>query len=165
MGAFIDLTGQKFGRLTVVERAKNKGKETMWLCVCDCGKTLIAQGNNLKSGHTKSCGCYNSEITTIRNYKHGKRKTTVYNTWNNMRRRCYEKANAKYPSYGGRGITVCDEWKNSFEAFYDDVSKLPHFGEKGYSLDRIDNDGNYEPTNVRWATAKQQANNRRKRTS
>lgn len=91
---------------------------------------------------------------------HGMRHTHVYNVWRDMRQRCYNKNNPKYPRWGGRGIEVCERWRDSFEAFYEDVSKLPHYGDKGYSLNRIDNDGNYEMNNVEWSTAKVQANNR-----
>jgi hypothetical protein len=95
---------------------------------------------------------------------HHKSSEKIYLAWQGMRSRCFKRYNKSYKYYGGRGITVCDEWNNSFQAFYDYVSQLPHFGEKGYSLDRIDNDGNYEPNNVRWATQKEQCNNRRRKT-
>lgn len=104
------------------------------------------------------------------NESRGKGKTThhksnekIYQVWQGMRKRCFYKSHKNYDCYGGRGITVCEEWNNSFQAFYEYVSELPHYGKKGYSLDRIDNDGNYEPGNVRWATQKEQCNNRRKR--
>lgn len=88
-------------------------------------------------------------------------ESKIYSVWENMKTRCFNIKSKDYPGYGARGITVCPEWKNDFQAFYDCVSQLAHFGEAGYSLDRIDNDGNYEPGNVRWTTAKEQANNRR----
>lgn len=154
----IDLTGQKFGMLLVLERTKNKGEKVAWKCKCDCGNTTIATSSDLKQGNTKSCGCLNHKPCNLR---HGHCYNSVYKTYCNMKTRCFNKNDIRYKDYGGRGITVCEEWKNSFQAFYDYVSKLPHFNEKGYSLDRINNDGNYEPDNVRWATAKTQANNRR----
>lgn len=165
MGKFIDLTGQKFGRLTVIKRAENQNSHTRWVCDCECGNSVIAKGIHLKSGHTQSCGCAKIELHTKRLTKHGYCGTSLYNVWCSMKERCCNKQAQRYNDYGGRGIKVCSRWLNSFEAFYEDVSKLPHFGEKGYSLDRINNDGNYEPSNIRWATAKEQANNKRKRTS
>lgn len=92
---------------------------------------------------------------------HGMSQSPIYRKWHDMKTRCYYSGNISYKNYGGRGITVCEEWRNSFQAFYDYVSQLPHYGEPGYSLDRIDNDGNYEPGNVRWATKLMQMNNRR----
>lgn len=170
----IDLSGQKFGRLTVIEKAgSTKHGAIKWLCKCDCGNESIVIGDELRKGKTTSCGCYAKEIAREtakkhiagKNKTHGKAGTLIYKEWSEMKRRCNSPKDDNFKNYGGRGIKVCDRWQNSFEAFYEDVSKLPHFGEKGYSLDRINNDGNYEPNNVRWATAKQQANNRRKRIS
>lgn len=154
----IDLKGKKFGKLTVLERAKNKGCKVAWKCVCECGNFTIARASDLRSGNTKSCGCLSYEPT---NFKHGHSQEPIEKTYNNMKQRCFNPKNKRFEDYGGRGITVCEEWKNDFQAFYDYVSALPHFGEKGYSLDRINNDGNYEPDNVRWATQKEQANNKR----
>lgn len=173
MGALKDLTGQKFGRLTVIERADStKHGAARWLCKCDCGNDTVVIGDELRKGATRSCGCLAKETTSSRmkgctpyNKTHGKTGTLIYKEWSEMKRRCNNKNDKSYHNYGGRGISVCDIWQNSFEAFYDNVSKLPHFGEQGYSLDRINNDGNYEPNNVRWATAKEQANNRRRKTS
>lgn len=152
---FEDLTGQKFGKLTVLKRVANKGIKLRWLCRCDCGKTVEASGSNLKSGRTVSCGC------TYKQQHHGMRKTRLYETWNMMKQRCFNPNNHCYSRYGGRGITVFPGWLNDFQAFYDYVSKLPHFGEEGYTLDRIDVNGNYEPDNVRWADAKTQSRNKR----
>lgn len=102
-----------------------------------------------------------NEARIINNTTHGMSEMPLYNVWRGMRSRCFLKTSKSYKNYGGRGIKVCDEWKENFQAFYDYVSQLPHFEEKGYSLDRIDNDGNYEPDNVKWSTRKEQANNRR----
>lgn len=154
-GKLKDLAGLKFGRLTVLERADNKGRYTVWRCRCDCGNVCVVTGNSLKSGRTKSCGCLHGQ-------KHGMADTDIYNTWISIKQRCFNPKTPNYNRYGGRGITICDEWKDDFQAFYDYVSKLPHFDEKGYSLDRIDNNKGYEPDNIHWADAKTQARNTRR---
>ena len=164
------MTGRKFGRLTVIERAENtKHGAARWLCQCECGNKTVVIGDELRKGNTTSCGCYAKEIAkeTARTYiaaknkTHGKTGTLIYKEWAEIKCRCFNKHDLSYSRYGGRGIIVCDRWRDSFEAFYEDVSKLPHFGEKGYTLNRIDNDGNYEPNNIEWADAITQSNNRR----
>ena len=157
----IDLTGQKFGRLIVVKRVQNIGTRTAWLCKCQCGNERIATSGNLRQGNTTSCGCYHREAASIANIKHRKSREKIYIEWSGIKTRCYNKTFDQYMNYGGRGITMCDRWRESFEAFYEDVSKLPHFGEQGYTLNRKDNDGNYEPNNVEWADRINQANNKR----
>lgn len=159
----IDLKGKKFGKLLVICRSEKESKLPLWECECECGKRIDVLGCNLRTGHTQSCGCFRKKIVFARSVKHGMSNNHLFGAWNTMKQRCSNTKCQKYQSYGGRGIIVCEEWKNSFQAFYDYVSKLPHFDEKGYSLDRINNDGNYEPGNVRWATTKDQNNNRRKR--
>lgn len=168
MGRKADLTGQRFGSLTVIEESpERKNGAVCWLCKCDCGKiTKPIRNDALKSGEIVSCGCFRSKSIQQRNFVHGffldsKRKQHAYVVWTGMKQRCFNQNSKDYKHYGGRGIAVCDEWKDNFQAFYDHVSQLPHFGEEGYSLDRINNDGNYKPGNVRWATAKEQMNNRR----
>ena len=165
---FIDLTGQKFNRLTVIKRVDKpihlKKNETYWLCLCECGNNTILTSTSLKAGKTKSCGCYHKEKQTI----HGKNKHHLYRIWCAMIQRCYNANNKQYHFYGGRGITVCDDWKNNFQAFYDwsylngytDEKTLT--GRHKLTIDRVDNDGNYEPSNCRWVTQKEQSNNTRK---
>lgn len=161
-----DMTGKTYNRLTVIERKPNdKQGGAMWLCQCDCGNKLVVSGKNIRNNHTQSCGCLQREQASKAARIHGMTMTRIHNTWKQMRQRCLNPHHRRFEDWGGRGITVCQEWQESFEAFYDHVAQLPHFGEKGYSLDRMDNDGNYEPGNVRWATKAEQANNRRKRVS
>lgn len=157
-----DLTGMKFNKLIVIERVENPNKNpkdlhAYWKCLCDCGNYHIAKGSDLISGNIQSCGCYAIERSTT----HGMRHAKIYNTWCNMKARCYNPNKKDYKNYGGRGIVVYDKWKDNFQAFYDYVSKLQHYGEKGYTLNRIDNDGNYAPNNVEWSTDIEQANNKR----
>jgi len=147
-----DLTGQRFGRLFVVSRAQNNSRgRACWVCRCDCGNTKIVVGSNLLQGHTNSCGCI------LR--KHGlTHKERLYNIWTGMRQRCMNENSKDYPKYGGRGINVCPDWQNyeSFRAW-----AISNGYRDDLSIDRIDVDGNYEPSNCRWTTSKQQNNNRR----
>lgn len=208
-----DLTGKKFGRLTVIERAENnKWGQRKYLCKCDCGREIVTLGKNLCNGRVKSCGCARASEKNLQNLEgmqfgdlkvleraeigytlwkcrcicgaecivashdliSGKKKscgcrrgqnhkmsgTPIYNLWQHIKLRCFNPEYAGYENYGGRGITICDEWLN-FQAFYDYISKLEHCGEEGYTIDRIDVNGNYEPGNVRFAIKRTQSRNKR----
>lgn len=157
-------TGKRYGRLTVIEqtpvpeRVKEK-RQGFWLCRCDCGNTIVTNGSNLRRGDTVSCGCYNRDYEA----KQGKKPKRLhhlpeYNIWNHMKRRCHNPNDGNYIHYGARGITVCAEWRDSFEAFYAHVGPRPG---PEYTIDRIDVNGNYEPGNVRWTTIAVQNRNRR----
>ncbi len=148
-----DLTGRRFGTLTVIRRIP-KDHNLRWECICECGKTSYPRASRLLKGLTKGCGCLRVWYHT----KHLKSKTTEWNIWALMRQRCSDIKSNSYKNYGGRGITVCDRWKNSFVDFLADMGPRPS---RGHTLDRINNDGNYEPGNCRWATAQQQARNKR----
>jgi hypothetical protein len=155
----IDLTGKKFGRLIVQGRssAPSRSKQAMWICLCDCGKTKIIVSQSIRSGHSTSCGCLHDEMRLTVPYKHGLGKTREYHVWKGMIKRCTDVTHKGYRHYGGRGITVCERWLNSVENFYADMGPRP----ARTTLDRIENDGNYEPGNCRWASHLTQGANKR----
>ena len=157
-----DLTGQRFGRLTAIEIAGKDARGCMmWRFRCDCGKEVVARGTSVTGGDQKSCGCLRAELLAEHNKpKHGGTKTRLYNIWRGMKKRCYVPSAHAYDKYGGRGITVCDEWKNDFGAFHDWA--LTHGYREDLTLDRKDNDKGYSPENCRWATWLLQGNNKRR---
>ena len=165
-GIKLELTGQRIGKLTVIKDSGDRqGKCVMWLCECECGATLKVRASRLvgtcRGGiPQQSCGCHSFPFATPnrdRNNKfrdlHGLAGTPAYKSWSEMKRRCYNYNYKGYHRYGGRGIKVCKEWINNFPAFYDYMGPR----DKGYGIDRIDNDGNYEPGNVRWVTVSENA--------
>ena len=160
-GRIINLTGRRFGRLLVSERGDGLStEEARWRCRCDCGRITEVRSSTLRHGTTRSCGCLARELARARAVVHGASTTPEYEAWHSMKQRCTNPNHAAWANYGGRGIRVCDEWLDSFEAFLVHVGPKPH---PRLTFDRINNDGNYEPGNVRWATWSQQNSNQRRR--
>lgn len=159
MAKLIDLTGNEYGRLKVIELASIENYKVRWKCTCVCGKSKIVLSEKLRNGEVQSCGCLRSEKSRERRLKHGQSYySPEYTAWSGMKERCYNKASGNYYLYGGRGISVCSRWKNSFENFYKDMGNKPT---PRHSLDRIDVNGNYEPLNCKWSTMEEQARNKR----
>lgn len=158
-----NLSGKTFGRLNVLEYAYSKNSRRYWKCKCKCGNVVYISTNDIKNNHTKSCGCLRKEVAK-KNFieshtTHNLTNTRLYNIWRSMKKRCYLKTHQAYKDYGGRGIKVCDEWKNDFMSFYNWAIENGY--KEGLTIDRINNNGNYEPSNCRWTTLKEQQFNKR----
>ena len=152
-----NLIGAQFGQLVVLAETSQIGTTRMWICLCSCGTETTVRHSNLVTGNSKSCGCLRNRQTQLRSFKHGYRHKPEYVVWTNMKTRCFNPKATQYHNYGGRGITVCDQWRNSFETFLSDVGDRPS---EHHSLERIDVNDDYKPSNCKWATWEEQCNNR-----
>lgn len=157
MGRAIDISGKRFGRLLVLNRQGVKSAQIAWLCICCCGNRLVVPGRDIRSGHTRSCGCLRRETSASRQTTHGASETEEFKIWTSMKTRCENENASGYAAYGARGVQVCAAWQR-FKVFLADMGFRPS---KAHTLDRIDPAGHYEPGNVRWALPEQQANNKR----
>lgn len=156
-----DIAGQHFGRLIVLGPTQYRHHKLMWLCSCSCGNMTEVAASDLCTRNTKSCGCLNAEKILSRKKSDKITEHPLYRTWSNIKTRCMNSRNQAYHRYGECGIDICDEWKDSFLIFCEYVSKLENYRAKGFSLDRIDNEQGYQPGNLKWSTAIEQARNRR----
>lgn len=154
-----DIAGVRFGRLRAIKPNGSQGNNTKWLCICDCGNKVSVNISSLTMGRTRSCGCLRKENTSSMFKKHGFRSEKLYSVYCTMKQRCYNPNNQRFSCYGGRGISICDEWQADYLAFR--KWALDNGYEDGKSIDRINNDGNYEPSNCRWVNTITQANNKR----
>lgn len=156
MSKLIDITGQRFGRLVAIERIDKR-----WKCICDCGNTTLSDSYQLRNGITVSCGCYHAEQCGDQHRKHGYTKTRLYRIYYKMKERCFREKNDNYKYYGGLGVTICKEWLNDFATFASWA--MANGYKENLTIDRINPEGNYEPSNCRWITIQEQQKNKRKR--